>query len=120
MTEEQGLLLTTIAGSHDTALVVVSIIVAVVASYTALDLATRLRAAAGRAFQLWLAAAAVAMGGGIWSMHFVAMLAFHVHMPVAYDPVLTLLSFVVAIVVTGSAFVLTSREGSRPLKVLIG
>ena len=47
-----------------------------VASYTALSLANRIRASHGWMRRLWLTAAAVALGGGIWSMHFVAMLAF--------------------------------------------
>ena len=63
-------------GSHDLVLVALSILIAALASYTALDLATRMRAASGSASLGWLGAAAVAMGGGIWSMHFVAMLAF--------------------------------------------
>src|SRR5215467_8758925 len=52
----------------------------------------------------WLATAAIAMGGGIWSMHFIAMLAFFMPMPVSYDLGLTVLSLVVAIGVTGFGF----------------
>jgi NO-binding membrane sensor protein with MHYT domain len=63
-------------GRFDPTLVALSVVIATAASYTALDLAGRGRAAAGRARQAWLGAAAIAMGGGIWSMHFVAMLAF--------------------------------------------
>src|SRR6266436_6763280 len=85
-----------VTGSFDLALVILSVVIATVASYTALDLAGRIRASTGRARRAWLAAAAVAMGGGIWSMHFVAMLAFLMPMPVAYDVGLTALSLVVA------------------------
>src|SRR5215831_10189882 len=74
-----------IRGSFDPALVVLSVIIATAASYTALDLAGRVRASAGRARLAWLGTSAVAMGGGIWSMHFIAMLAFVMPMPVAYD-----------------------------------
>jgi NO-binding membrane sensor protein with MHYT domain len=66
-----------ISGTHDSTLVTLSILIATVASYTALDLAGRIRACSGFACYAWLATAALAMGGGIWSMHFVAMLAFH-------------------------------------------
>ena len=72
---------------HDPVLVALSILIAALASYTALDLATRMRAASGRASRAWLAAAAIAMGGGIWSMHFVGMLAFSLPgIEVSYDP----------------------------------
>ena len=75
-----------IAGTHDTTLVILSILVAVVAAYTALDLAGRVRMTVGGARYGWLATAALAMGGGIWSMHFVAMLAFSMPgMEVSYE-----------------------------------
>jgi PAS domain S-box-containing protein len=59
----------------------------------------------------WLAAAAIAMGGGIWSMHFVGMLAFNLPgVEVSYDPLLTLLSLVIPIVVAAIAFVVVSQR----------
>jgi PAS domain S-box-containing protein len=102
-----------ITGHHDPALVVISVVIAIFAAYTALDLASRVRAGAGWPAQAWLVAAAVAMGGGIWSMHFVAMLAFSLAMPMVYDVGLTVLSLLVAIVVTGIAFLLVNRLRSR-------
>lgn len=103
-----------ISGTHDNALVVLSIIVAMVASYTALDLAGRTYATNNRTWSsVWLAAASLAMGGGIWSMHFVAMLAYSMPgMEASYDPALTLLSFVVAVGVTGTGFAVVSRSKS--------
>src|SRR5579884_208843 len=96
--------------SFDLAVVALSVIIAVLASFTALDLAGRVQASSGRARRAWLAAAAVAMGGGIWSMHFVAMLAFELPMPVTYNSGLTVLSFVVAVVVTGVGFRIVARQ----------
>lgn len=103
-----------ISGTHDNALVVLSIIVAMVASYTALDLAGRTHATNNRTWSsVWLAAASLAMGGGIWSMHFVAMLAYSMPgMEASYDPALTLLSFIVAVGVTGTGFAVVSRSKS--------
>ncbi|MBR1124908.1 PAS domain S-box protein [Bradyrhizobium lablabi] len=99
------------SGSHDPVLVALSILIAALSSYTALDLATRMRAASGPASLGWLAAAAVAMGGGIWSMHFVAMLAFSLPgVDITYDPLLTLLSLAIPIVVAAAAFVVVSRQ----------
>jgi NO-binding membrane sensor protein with MHYT domain len=66
-------------------LVALSILVAAFASYTALDLGGRVAAARGLGRRVWLAAAAITMGGGIWSMHFVAMLAFILPTPMSYD-----------------------------------
>src|SRR5436190_972946 len=96
---------------HDPVLVALSILIAALASYTALDLATRMRAASGRASRAWLAAAAIAMGGGIWSMHFVGMLAFSLPgIEVSYDPFRTFLSLLIPIVVAAAAFAVVGRR----------
>jgi PAS domain S-box-containing protein len=94
----------TIIGTYDPYLVTLSITVACLASYTALDLGGRIRGSRRWAQLAWLATAATAMGGGIWSMHFIGMLAFVLPMSVTYDFGLTLLSLVVAIGVTGFGF----------------
>jgi len=101
-------------GTYDATLVALSIIIAIAASFTALDLAGRVKAATGTAASAsWLVTAALAMGGGIWSMHFVAMLAYSMHgMEVSYDVGLTVLSLVLAIVVTGIGFFVVSRSNS--------
>jgi PAS domain S-box-containing protein len=96
--------MTSVAGIYDLHLVALSFAVACLASYTALDLAGRIRASEASARGTWLATAAISMGGGIWSMHFIAMLAFLMPMVVTFDVDLTVLSLVVAIVVTGGAF----------------
>uniref|UniRef100_UPI003F8D084F MHYT domain-containing protein n=1 Tax=Ancylobacter mangrovi TaxID=2972472 RepID=UPI003F8D084F len=98
-----------VVGSHDPVLVALSILIAIAASYTALDLAGRIPGAAGAAKAGWLIIAAIVLGGGIWSMHFVAMLALYPGLPVSYDIGLTALSLVIAIVVTGLAFLCTSH-----------
>jgi PAS domain S-box-containing protein len=110
------------AGTHDPTLVALSVLIATAASYTALDLAGRIRACSGLSCHAWLATAALAMGGGIWSMHFVAMLAFRMPgMEVGYDLGLTLLSLVAPILVTAIAFYVVNRRGSgRPALVLSG
>src|SRR5438309_1091355 len=105
---------------HDPVLVALSIVIAALASYTALDLATRMRAASGRARRSWLVAAAIAMGGGIWSMHFVGMLAFSLPgIEISYDPFLTLLSLVIPVVVAAAAFAVVGRRPQAPLAFLL-
>lgn len=94
-------------GVHDYYLVTLSIVIAVIASFTALSLAGRVRVARDRVRRVWLAAAAVALGGGIWSMHFVAMLAFSMPgMPMSYDLAQTLVSFALAVGFTGGGLAL--------------
>ncbi len=99
-----------IHGSYDPVLVIFSYIVAVVASYTVLDLAGRINTSQGRNLWLWLLFGAVAMGMGIWSMHFVGMLAFSLPVPVAYDIGLVLLSVLVAIIASFIALYVVGRN----------
>jgi len=109
-----------LSGTYDATLVILSILIAIAASYAALDLAGRIKAATGRvASGNWLVTAALAMGGGIWSMHFVAMLAFSMPgMDVSYDVGLTVLSLLLAIVVTGIGFFVVSRSGGGLLALV--
>ncbi len=96
--------------SYNPYLVALSVAVATFASYTALDLAGRFRAQAGKAGAPWLVGAACAMGGGIWSMHFIGMLALSMPVTVRYDVGLTLLSLATPIVMTGFGFFLVARH----------
>ena len=99
------------SGTHDVSLVVLSIVIAIVASFTALSLAGRVRASVGGPRRLWLTAAAVSLGGGIWSMHFVAMLSFSMPgLEMSYDLGLTLVSLGIALVFTGAGFAIIDWE----------
>ncbi|WP_375454398.1 MHYT domain-containing protein [uncultured Methylobacterium sp.] len=104
---------------YDPALVALSVAIAVLASYTALDLGGRVRGAAAGLRWAWVAAASIAMGGGIWSMHFIGMLAFEMDMPAAYDPGITLLSLLIAVGATGAALAWVSRTGAGEGDVLV-
>jgi NO-binding membrane sensor protein with MHYT domain len=110
-----------LTATYDPYLVALSVLVACFASYTALDLGGRVALGKGPTHPIWLAAAALTMGGGIWSMHFVAMLAFELPRPVSYDVGLTVLSLVLAILGTSGSFYVISRPGaSRAHLVLSG
>ena len=104
-------------GSYDPVLVVLSVAVAVFASFTALNLAGRLLAADASNRNWWLLAAALSLGGGIWSMHFVGMLAYVMPLPTAYDLRLTFLSLVIPFVAAGAGLYILcqSQTGWRPL-----
>jgi len=107
-----------VTGTHNPYLVALSILVAAFASYTALDLGGHVTTARGLARRVWLVAAAITMGGGIWSMHFVAMLAFIMPTPMSYDIGLTTLSLMVAIFVTGGGFYVISRKSASLLRLV--
>jgi PAS domain S-box-containing protein len=96
-------------GSYEFPLVAVSIFIAIVASYTALMLAGRVAMNSGRSRLVWLLGGSVAMGSGIWSMHFVAMLAYHLAIPIAYDIPLVVVSYLAAVAASGFALWVASR-----------
>ena len=100
---------TPLAGSYDWGLVVLSFLIAVFASYTALNLAVRIRETQGVYKRIWTTGCAVSLGTGIWSMHFLAMLAFQLPIPVSYATELTLASLVIAILAAGITFHLSSK-----------
>jgi len=91
-----------LAGHYEAPLVLLSVLVAIFASYTALSLAERVRQAHGMAGR-WVAGGAFAMGTGIWGMHFVGMLAFRLPIPLGYDLGITLLSWLLPILVSAVA-----------------
>jgi PAS domain S-box-containing protein len=95
-------------GTYDYWLVLLSVVVAITASYVALDMASRVAAHGRKSRPYWLAGGAISMGTGIWSMHFIGMLAFHLPIPVSYDIPITLLSLLIAIVASGFALVWVS------------
>lgn len=108
-----------LAGSYNRGLVAVSISIAVMASYAALDLAGRITRARGRARMVWLGGGAFAMGTGIWSMHYVGMLAFQLPIPVEYDWPTVLLSLLAGILVSAIALFVTSRKKMGLLRASI-
>src|SRR5688572_16162843 len=91
------------------------------ASYTALDLANSVPSARGRARWIWLIAGSLAMGTGIWSMHFVGMLAFHLEgHSIAYAVSLVVLSVLVAVVASFVALYNITQARSHTRVLLAG
>ncbi|HEY3784579.1 MAG TPA: EAL domain-containing protein [Steroidobacteraceae bacterium] len=107
-------------GTYNYSLVLLSILVAVVVSYTALRLAARVAHAHGSTARLWLAGGSVAMGTGIWSMHFIGMLAFSLPIPLSYDVTLTFASLAIAIASSAFALTLASRPRQTLGRLLTG
>jgi diguanylate cyclase (GGDEF)-like protein len=101
-------------------LVGLSIALAMLVSYTALTLVARVTELSGSLWNRWLAGGAVAMGCGIWSMHFVGMLAFHLPIRLRYGLPLTGASFLVAVLTSGFALAIASRERLRAGQLAAG
>src|SRR5687768_13844370 len=93
---------TCIATQHDLRLVALAALVCALASFTAVNLLHHVGRSEREMRRIWLAVAAVATGFGIWSTHFIAMLAFQPAVPSGYNIALTIVSLVAAIALTGT------------------
>jgi diguanylate cyclase (GGDEF)-like protein/PAS domain S-box-containing protein len=102
--------MTMLSGSYDYRLVALSVVLAMVASYAALDLAGRITAAHGWARAIWLGAGAAAMGLGIWAMHYVGMLALTMPVPIFYHLPTVLFSLLAAMSAAVVALFVVSRR----------
>ncbi|HEY9658453.1 MAG TPA: MHYT domain-containing protein [Allocoleopsis sp.] len=106
--------------SYNTLLVIVSAFIAVTAAYIALELSNKLLTARNAAHRFWLIGGAIAMGTGIWSMHFIAMLAFSVPIYITYNLPLVFLSLVLAILASFQALSTVSQPKPSTKALLIG
>jgi PAS domain S-box-containing protein len=111
---------TPLVGSYDLWLVTLSVIIAVLAAGAALDLAGRVTATRGRIRAAWLSGGAIAMGLGIWSMHYTGMLAFGLPVPVAYHVPTVALSLLAAVLASGVALSLASHERLDAGRLVLG
>ena len=107
-------------GVYNLQLVALSLVVATFASYTALELAGRVNQTRGKSAWIWLIGGAFSMGTGIWSMHFIGMLAFRMPITLAYDAATTLLSMMIAIMVSGFVLFLVNRQSMSKRNITIG
>jgi NO-binding membrane sensor protein with MHYT domain len=109
-----------LTGSYDYGEVARSLLIAIAASYAALDLAGRVTAAKGRARASWLAGGAMAMGIGIWETHFKGMLALQLPLPVVYHWPTILAAFAVAVFASAVALYIVSRQEMGPVQLWTG
>src|SRR5579859_5005815 len=106
-------------GTYDLPFVVLSVFVAVLSMYVALSVADRIVASSRKSVRLiWTGVGAIVMGGGIWSMHFIGMLAFSLPCGVGYNPALTLVSILPGVLASGVALFVLSRK-ERPSRKLL-
>ena len=109
-----------LVSQYNQILVVISFVVAILAAYTALNMAARVAGSQGIAARVWLAGGGVSMGIGVWAMHFIGMLAMDLSMSMSYNAVLTVLSMVIAISSSMFALWLVSGEQLRLRRLLPG
>lgn len=105
---------------YDYRLVTLSVIIAIFASYTALELAGRVASTRSKTRLAWLLGGAVAMGTGIWSMHFTGMLAYRLPIPVYYHVPTVILSLLAAICASFIALFIVSRKEMTGLHIVAG
>ena len=109
-----------LASSYDYNEVARSVVIAVAASYAALDLAGRVTAAKSGIRLVWLSGGAIAMGIGIWAMHLKGMLAIHLPVPVEYRWPTVLASLLVAVLASAVALYVSSRHKMGSVEALTG
>ncbi|AZK46940.1 bifunctional diguanylate cyclase/phosphodiesterase [Paenibacillus lentus] len=109
-----------IEGSYNLYIVALSVVIAVLASYSALNIVTKISLAKGKTRFFWLLAGSLVMGNGIWSMHFVGMLAYHTHMTVHYDIWFTLGSLLASVIASFIAFYITMPRNTNWYKIAGG
>jgi diguanylate cyclase len=109
-----------LAPQYDAWRVATSVLIATFASFVTLDLAKRVRADDHSVARIWWAAGSVAMGTGIWSMHFVGMLAYRLPIALGYTRGLTFLSWVAAVGVSGIALYVASRGRLTNRRLAVG
>ena len=97
--------------AYDLVLVFASIAVSIMASFTGLTLTRGINALPDVRRKFMIVMAAMALGGGIWSMHFVAMLAMSLPVPISYDSINTLGSALIAVLMCGIAFLIMHYSG---------
>jgi NO-binding membrane sensor protein with MHYT domain len=106
--------------TYDLPMVALSILIASVSGYVALSMTERLTTNKGPVHYRWLAGGAVAMGIGIWSMHFTGMLAFHLPVEIGYDLPTVALSLAAAIAASGVSLAIVSRPSMNLVTWLTG
>ncbi|WP_250456278.1 bifunctional diguanylate cyclase/phosphodiesterase [Caballeronia sp. ATUFL_M2_KS44] len=106
--------------TYNPLLVVCSLFVAVLAAYTAFDMAGRIASAKDRMTWWWLLGGACAMGLGIWSMHFVGMQAFNLPIPLGYDPLITVASLLLAIAASALGLWLVCQDRLPIPRLMVG
>ncbi|WP_033445727.1 bifunctional diguanylate cyclase/phosphodiesterase [Ornithinibacillus scapharcae] len=107
-------------GSYNYYIVALSVLIAILASYSTLNITAKISFARGRNKYFWLLAGSIVMGAGVWSMHFIGMLAFHLHVSMEYDVWLTLISMLASAASSFIALYITMPKNISANKIALG
>lgn len=107
-------------GSYNYYIVALSVVIAILASYSTLNITAKISDASGKIKYFWLLAGSIVMGCGIWSMHFIGMLAFHLPVAMKYDIGLTLISMLASSASSFIALYITTPKNISTKKVALG
>ncbi|MHA6252281.1 putative bifunctional diguanylate cyclase/phosphodiesterase [Oceanobacillus sp. CAU 1775] len=107
-------------GTYNFYVVGLSVLIAILASYSAINIAAKISYTNNKYRLFWLLAGAIVMGSGVWSMHFIGMLAFHVDMEMSYDIGLTALSMLASVGGAFIAFYVTMPAEIKWYRIAIG
>lgn len=108
-------------GVYDPVWVTISICLAIVASYAALDASSRIVQQKDRLAKLiWTLIAAFTMGIGVWAMHFIGMTALSLPCGIYYDPLITLISMIPGILASGVALGVVRKHDQKHIPPLLG
>jgi PAS domain S-box-containing protein len=105
---------------HDPGLVSLSLLIAFLTSFTSLQMADRVLAYRGGHRLAWLAAASVALGGGVWSMHFIGMLALHMPVHATYDADVTIISLLLPIAAAAVSYRIVAEDPTARWRLAMG
>jgi diguanylate cyclase (GGDEF)-like protein len=108
------------SGTYNDSLMLASFLVAAIASYVSLSMTGRIAASTGRAAMWWLTGGACAMGFGVWSMHFIGMLAFRLPIAMGYDLLITGYSLLIAVGASAYALWMVTRPTLPSVQLLGG
>ncbi|MBM7693910.1 diguanylate cyclase (GGDEF)-like protein/PAS domain S-box-containing protein [Peribacillus deserti] len=109
-----------VTSTYQGSIVFLSILIAVIASYAALDIGIQINKARKQARFIWLCTGSFIMGMGIWAMHFISMLAYHLSIPVTYNIPLVMISICPAIFSSGLAFYILTRPAKGLSRFMLG
>lgn len=112
--------MTEMIASYNVPLVLLSILIAIIAAYAMLDLTERVRGKTPLPRDLWLIGGGLVMGIGVWSMHFVGMLAFEMEKPMSYDPLVVFASLLIAVIGAVPALLVISHPHVTRWRTVLG
>lgn len=108
------------SGEYDIKLVFLSYLIASITSYVALDMSSHLKKESSNLFRIcWWTGGSIVMGAGIWSMHFIGMLAYKMDMPMSYDLFWTGISMLIATITAAIAFLFFMIKNPKPIHYVL-